>query len=84
MNMQTDLGDATLSLRRSNGQALTFHEIPALTHAAHGALENYHVGAWSTGLLGAVLALVLAGTGIYFLAVSSYVITVLAPLFQTH
>lgn len=84
MNMQTDVGEAAFSLRLSNGQALAFHEVPALTHVAHGAIENHHVGALSTWLLGAVLALVVAGMGIYLLALSPYLIAVLAPLFQTH
>lgn len=84
MNMQSDVGEAVLSLPLSNGRALVFREQPALTDAVRDAVENHRVGSMSTWMLGAAIASILGGASVYFLAVSPYVISVLAPLFQVH
>lgn len=81
MNMQTNIDQVAPSSPRSKRQAFAFHEVPALAHAARDATENYHVGVLSTWLLGALLTLVVAGTVLYFLALSPYVISALTLLF---
>lgn len=84
MNIQTNIDEFAPSSPRSNPGTLAFHEVPALTHVVNDATENYHVGVLGKWLLGALLTLVLAGAVIYFLAVSPYVISALALLFQAH
>jgi hypothetical protein len=82
MNMESDVGEAILSLPLSNGRELTFQEQPELTDAVRNAVENHRVRRISSWMLAALLGSVLGGAIIYFLAVSPYVVSVLAPLFQ--
>jgi hypothetical protein len=80
--MQSDVGEAILSLPLSNGRKLAFQEQPALMEAARDAVENHCLGRMSSWMLGAAIIGVLGCAGLYFLAVSPHVIRVLAPLFQ--
>lgn len=79
---QPNIDETTLPLPLPSGRTLSFLKQPALMQTARGAVENHRTGVLSSWMLGAVIIGVPGGTGVYFLAVSPYVIRVLAPLFQ--
>ncbi len=82
MTMHTTTGEAALLLAPTNIRAPVFHEVLELTQTAQDAIDNSRVGRMSTWMLGAAIVSALGGASVYFLAVSPYVIDVLAPLFQ--
>ena len=82
MSTHAESSHAALPLIRVNGQTLACHEVPALKQTARDALEDRYVGMLSAWMLGAGLVGVLAGAGLYFLALSPYVIRVLGPVLE--